>query len=161
MSSVSGGSVANALLAVAWPRVRSDGFTGDAVADHVVEPLVGRISRTSLKRALLFGLWRTIGPTTRTDLLARRFDEWWLDGIELESLDSEVRWIVNAANLVSGVRFAFERDVVGDYTIGLAVTAGTGLRLSTAVAASAAVPGAFAPVVLRGLDFPCGRGTRF
>jgi len=33
-------------------------------------------------------------------------------------------------------------------------TAGTGLRLSTAAAASAAVPGAFAPVVLKSPEFP-------
>lgn len=39
-----------------------------------------------------------------------------------------------------GTRFTFERDVVGDYTIGVCQTACTGLSLSLAVAASAAVP---------------------
>jgi len=100
------------------------------------------------------GIWRAVGPSTRTDLLARRFDEWWFDGVELEQVDRGVRWIINAANLTTGVRFGFERDTVGDYTIGHVSTAGTGLRLSTAVAASAAVPGAFAPVVLRSPEFP-------
>ena len=36
-----------------------------------------------------------------------------------------------------------------------APTAGTGIRLATAVAASAAVPGAFAPLRLRHVQFPC------
>jgi NTE family protein len=106
--------------------------------------------------SLILGIWRTVGSRTRTDLLARRFDSWFFDALELEHLDPQVRWIVNASNLVSGARFTFERDVVGDYTIGLVPTAGSEIRLSTAVAASAAVPGAFAPMRLKHLEFPCG-----
>ncbi|MGX1563554.1 patatin-like phospholipase family protein [Streptomyces sp. NPDC055506] len=154
-SSVSGGSIANGCLATAWPALRQEGFTARAVDELVIAPVVDRISSRSLKRALLRGLWRTIGPTTRTDLLARRLDEWFFEKAELERLDPQVRWIVNAANLTTGARFTFERDVYGDYTIGLAPTAGTRLRLSRAVSASAAVPGAFPPVVLDRNPFPC------
>lgn len=154
-SSVSGGSIANGCLATAWPSLRKEDFTPRAVDDFVIAPLVDRVSSRSLKGALVRGVWRTLGPTTRTDLLARRLDEWFFQGTELERLDPQVRWIVNAANLTTGVRFTFERDVYGDYTIGLAPTAGTGLRLSRAVSASAAVPGAFPPVVLDRSPFPC------
>ena len=155
VSSVSGGSVANGLLAVAWPKLRARAYTSAAVDDLVIDPFVRRISRRSLKMSLILGVWRTIGPRNRTDLLARRFDSWFYRKQQLDALDPEVRWIVNAANLVSGARFTFERDVVGDYTVGLAPTAGSGLRLSTAVAASAAVPGAFAPLRLKKIAFPC------
>jgi NTE family protein len=156
LSSVSGGSVANGMVAIAWPEIRARGFTAAAVDELVIDPLVKRVSSRSLKLSLVRGIWRTIGSGTRTDLLARRFDEWFFDGTRLDELDPQVRWIVNAANLVSGARFTFERDVVGDYTVGLRSTEGTGLKLSLAVAASAAVPGAFAPVRLRKLSFPCG-----
>ena len=156
LSSVSGGSVANGVVAVAWPALRQRGFTPAAVDELVIDPVVRRVSKKSLKWSLVRGLWRTVGPRTRTDLLARRFDEWFFDRIELEALDQQVRWIVNAANLTSGARFTFERDVVGDYTIGLVPAAASGLRLSLAVAASAAVPGAFPPLRLPDLDFPCG-----
>lgn len=155
VSSVSGGSVANGMIAVKWPELRDRGFTSKAFDDLVVDPLVKRISSSSLKFALLRGAWRTLGPLTRTDLLADRFDAWFFDGRHLADLELGVRWIVSAANQVSGVRFTFERDVLGDYTIGLIPTAGTGVKLSLAVAASAAVPGAFAPVVLDQLTFPC------
>ena len=155
-SSVSGGSVANGMLAVAWPELRERGFSTSAVDDLVIDPAVRQVSTRSLKVALLLNLWRAVGRRTRTDLLADKFDEWFLGGRRLADLDPEVRWIVNAANLTSGVRFRFERDVLGDYTIGLAPTEPTGVRLSTAVAASAAVPGAFAPVRLTGVTFPCG-----
>ncbi|MEH0526771.1 patatin-like phospholipase family protein [Streptomyces stelliscabiei] len=154
-SSVSGGSLANGCLATAWPALRARDFTPQAVDELVIAPFVDRVSSHSLKRTLLRDIWRTLGPTTRTDLLARRLDDWLYDGTELENLDPQVRWIVNAANQTTGVRFTFERDVYGDYSIGLARTNGTGLRLSRAVSASAAVPGAFPPVVLDASPFPC------
>jgi len=154
-SSVSGGSVANALVASAWPALRDRGFTAQAVDELVIAPLVGLVSRRSLKFSLVRGAWRTFGPLTRTELLARRLDEWFFDGRLLAELDPEVRWIINAANQVSGVRFTFERDVLGDYTIGLIATESTRMRLSLAVAASAAVPGAFPPLGLDSLAFPC------
>jgi NTE family protein len=156
VSSVSGGSVANGLVAVHWPELRQRSFTAEAVDEIVVDPLVKRISARSLKVALVRGAWRTLGPGTRTELLARRLDEWFFDGRRLADLDPGVRWIVNAANQASGVRFTFERDILGDYTIGLIPTASTDVTLSLAVAASAAVPGAFAPLVLDRLRFPCG-----
>lgn len=52
----------------------------------------------------------------------------------------------------------FERDLVGDYVIGRIPAAATRLRVAQAVAASAAVPGLLAPLVLNGLEFPCERG---
>lgn len=159
-SSVSGGSVANGMVAARWPEVRAGGYSSGALDQHVIAPLMDRVSRSSLKWKLLRNIWRTIGPANRTDLLAWAFDEWFFDGVELEHLDPECRWIFNAANLTTGVRFAFERDVLGDYVTGLAKTDGTGQRVAQAVAASAAVPGAFAPMTVSGVDFPCGeRGT--
>ncbi|MFF3877201.1 patatin-like phospholipase family protein [Streptomyces sp. NPDC001978] len=154
-SSVSGGSITNNFLATAWPSLRERGFASAAVDELVVEPTLERVSFRSLKGELLRGLWRTLGPVSRTGLLARRLDEWFFQGTELEHLDPEVRWILSAANLTTGARFTFERDLFGDYTIGLAPTADTGVRLSLAVAASAAVPGAFPPVVLNRAYFPC------
>ena len=155
VSSVSGGSIANGLLARHWPALRSSGFTPGAVDELVIDPCVERVSESSLKLALIANVWKMIGRQTRTDVLAEEFEERFFGDLRLEQLDPEVRFVINAANLVTGVRFTFERDVVGDYVGGLAATAGTGLRLSQAVACSAAVPGAFAPWRVRGISFPC------
>lgn len=156
VSSVSGGSVANGIMAKAWPKVRAAGYTTEAVDREIVDPIVDKISSASLKSKLIRNVWRIIGSKNRTELLADAFDDWWLDGVELADLDPEVRWIVNAANVQTGVRFAFERDYVGDYVTGLASTAGSGIRLATAAAASAAVPGAFARLAIpENVDFPC------
>jgi NTE family protein len=157
VSSVSGGSVANGMLATRWPQLRAATFSPTALDTHVVRPLSDRVQLSSLKGKLLRNVWRTLRPKkTRTDVLAWALDDWFFDGAELESLDPECRWIFNAANLTTGARFAFERDVVGDYVCGLTRTANSDLRVSRAVAASAAVPGTFAPISVPSVSFPCG-----
>lgn len=159
VSSVSGGSVANGLLATAMPALRAGGF-GRAVFDaQLLVPFVDQVSAESLTGRLLRHAWKVIGPRTRTDLLADQLDELYFHGLLLADLDPSWRFVLNATNTTTGVRFGFEREVVGDYVIGYLPTAVTGLRLAVAVAASAALPGLLAPLVLHGLpEFPCQRG---
>jgi NTE family protein len=158
VSSVSGGSVAHGLFARYYSELEQEGFSADALDRIVIEPFIRRISGSSLVWKLVRNAWRVIGPRTRTHLLADCFDEWFYGGQELEALSPRCRFIFNAANLTTGVRFGFERDVLGDYVLGRVPTAGSKLRLADAVAASAAFPGAFAPLVLRDFDFPCANG---
>jgi NTE family protein len=155
VSSVSGGSIANGVLAASWTKLRERGFTADAVDELVIDPIITQITGSSLKWDLLVNTWRSIGPRTRTDVLADQLDERFFHGRTLESLDTDCRFIVNAANLTTGARFAFDPEFVGDYVVGMVPTRGTGIRLAAAVAASAAVPGAFAPMVLDDITFPC------
>jgi NTE family protein len=158
VSSVSGGSVAHGILACAYPGLKSAGFTPQALDDLVIRPAVAVISTRSLTKTLFRNLWRTIGPRTRTNLLADEFNGWWFKDRLLEQLDEGCRFIFNASNVSTGVRFTFERDLLGDWVMGHAPTAGTGLRVADAVASSAAVPGAFAPYVVKGVSFPCANG---
>lgn len=155
VSSVSGGSIANGVLACSWGELRQAGFTAESLERLVIRPIVSSITGSSLKWELVRNLWRAIGSQTRTHLLARAFDGRFFHGRTLDSLDPEARFVFNAANLTTGVRFAFDREYLGDYVLGLAQTAGTGLKVATAVAASAAVAGAFAPLELPGIAFPC------
>lgn len=156
VSSVSGGSVANGVLATRWAALRDAGYHQEAVDELVIRPISERVAAGSLRTKVVRNLWRTLSSLNRTDVLAWAFDDWLFDGARLEDLDPEVRWIFNAANLATGSRFAFERDVLGDYVVGLARTHGTGVSVARAVAASAAVPGVLAPISMRDIDFPCG-----
>lgn len=158
VSSVSGGSLANGVFACSYEDLAAKEFAPEALDDLVIRPFVDRITTRSLTMGLILNIWRILGPGTRTDLLASFFDKWFFNGRGLEELSSGCRFIFNAANLTTGVRFGFERDVMGDWVLGRAPTAGTGIRVAQAAAASAAVPGAFAPFVLRGVDFPCSSG---
>jgi NTE family protein len=158
VSSVSGGSLANGLLAAHWRELEQEGFAPDALDRIILEPFVERISNDSLIWKLVANSWRIAGPRTRTHLLADCLEEWFYGERLLEELPSGCRFVFNAANLTTGVRFGFERDVFGDYVLGRRTTAATGLRLADAVAASAAFPGAFAPLVLRDFELPCAQG---
>lgn len=157
-SSVSGGSVANGMFACGYPRLKQADFQPEAFDEYVVRPLTRVINTRSLSRQLARQAWKIVGGRTRTDLLAGEFDRLLFHGQELENLPSDCRFIVNAANTSTAARFGFEAEALGDYVIGEVPTAGTGFRLARAVAASAAVPGLLAPVVLRGITFPCQRG---
>lgn len=157
-SSVSGGSIAHGLFARHYPELEQQQFAPEALDQLVIVPTIERISHDSLFWAMILNLWRTWGAKTRTHLLARLFDKWFFDELPLSELSRSCRFIFNASNLTTGVRFALERDVIGDYVIGRVETSTTGLHLSHAVACSAAFPGAFAPFVLNGLPFPCAQG---
>jgi NTE family protein len=109
---------------------------------------------------LVRNIWRVLGPKTRTELLADTFDSWFFARRRLESLSEECRFIFNAASVTTGVRFAFEREILGDWVMGRVYTKGTDVRLATAAAASAAVPGAFPPLEVDGIDFPCPKGRK-
>jgi NTE family protein len=158
VSSVSGGSVAHGVFAHHYEELQREDFTAEALDRLVIEPFIDRISERSLIWALLLNLWKIIGPKTRTNLLADTLDDWFCGGQQLEQLSPNCRFVFNAADLTTGVRFGFERDVFGDYVLGRHTTDGSGLRLADAVAASAAFPGAFAPLVLGKYQFPCGDG---
>jgi len=158
VSSVSGGSVAHGLMACAYAELEKAGFSPQAVDGLVIQPLVDMVSTKSLTSALTRNVWRVIGPMTRTNLLADELNRWFFQDRLLEELPAGCRFIFNAANITTGVRFGLERDVIGDWVLGRASTRGTGLRVADAVAASAAVPGAFAPFVIKGVAFPCAGG---
>jgi NTE family protein len=158
ISSVSGGSVAHGVFAHHYDELKREGFSPKALDRLVIEPFIDRISEHSLIWALILNIWKIIGPKTRTNLLADTFDEWFFGGQRLEQLSSNCRFVFNAADLTTGVRFGFERDVFGDYVLGRRKTDGSGLRLADAVAASAAFPGAFAPFVMGKYQFPCSDG---
>lgn len=157
-SSVSGGSVANGLFACAYPELERAGFTREAFDELLLTPFLHDVSTGSLQRGLLRKAWRAIGRRSRTDLLVAEFDRRFFGGRLLEELSPHCRFVFNAANTVTSVRFGFERDVVGDYVMGQVPTAGTGLRVAQAVGASAAVPGMLAPLELPDLVLPCARG---
>ena len=154
VSSVSGGSVAAGLIAHAWPALRADGFSTAAVERHVIEPTRKRISESSLATSIALHAWKALGEETLTDVLVDRFTDWFFGDTTMADLDPGVRWVINGANLGTGTRFTFERDLIGDYVNGFADMPND-FTLATAVAASAAVPGPFSPMSFDDLNLPC------
>ncbi len=157
VSSVSGGSITNGVLAVSRERLAAGGFDRETVDEELIAPLLGAARDRSLTTALLRSAWR-VPWRSRTGVLADHLAEWLGLGLPLEDLDSDCVHIFNGANETTGVRFNFDAKAIGDYTIGFRSPVGTGLRVADAVSMSAAVPGAFNARSLPGVEFPCGDG---
>lgn len=147
VSSVSGGSWANGLLALNWNELAERDFTLEAMDDLIVCPFVEKITTKSLGMRMVRNMWKAIGHRTRTDLLADAFDAWFGDGRRLDDLPLGCRFIFNATNLNSGVRFGFERDRIGDHRANY--IRAPEMLIAEAVAASAALPGMLAVHHLR------------
>lgn len=157
VSSVSGGSITNGLLATSYEQIQDSGFASEVVDSQVLAPLLGGARDRSLTWALLRNLWR-VPRRSRTGVLADVLADWMGFDRHLSDLSPDCHFIINAANHTTGVRFGFERERLGDYVVGHRPTAGTSIRVADAVACSAAVPGPFNAMRLRGVEFPCGSG---
>jgi len=155
VSSVSGGSIASALLATVWPRLERDGpcFTNlEALFERPLRAFCGRNIRN---RPLLWGRlnprnWpRLASPSfSATDLLAAEYERL-VGSVRLSALPPHPRFVFCAANLQTGVSFELSSSSIGDYVLGYSEPGQ--FTLAEAVAASSSFPFAFPPLV-RTLD---------
>ena len=160
LSSVSGGSIANALFAIHYAEMRQRGFTREAFDELVLQPFLDSISSRSFAISVIWRIASRLAVAHRTQAFADVLDDWFFHGFRLEALDPGCRWIFSAANASTGVRFGFESNRLGDYVSGYVSGAGTGFRLAQAVAASGAFPGPLSALTLDGIDFPCQQQHR-
>src|SRR6185436_143369 len=156
VSSVSGGSIAAGVLALAWRDLAQEGMTGEALRRRVVDPLHGQAGVTIDKPAVLAGLLRpgrTVG-----DEVARRYRPLLGDATLQDLPDEPPRFTFNATNLQSTALFRFSKAYAADWRVGS--VAAPALPLCAVVAASSAFPPVLSPatVPLRPGDFTPGTG---
>jgi NTE family protein len=153
ISSVSGGSITAAVLALAWPTLA---FDSDGVAagfqDKLVDPLRAFAGRTIDLPAIVFGL--LLPGRTISGQIAASYRRHLFGDATLQDLPDEPRFVVNATSLQSGVLFRFSKPYLWDYRVGEVVAPTVPLAL--AVAASSAFPPILSPARLR---FPAGAFT--
>ncbi len=162
VSSVSGGSITNALFGINFDKIeRVEDF--DCL---VLDPLIAfskRNPRNVLLRYRALNIWNQtlagagsllgkIGkPLTlfasreNSQLFMEQLDDLLFENKTLADLSKNVRIILNATNLSNGKRFRFDNDDFGDYRIGYSYEIHH-LPLSLAVTASACFPGLFTPI---------------
>jgi NTE family protein len=151
ISSVSGGSIANGLLAEAWPRLTPQEGVFTNLYSEFEEPLRRFCSQNIRTGPLLWwrldpGNWRRLASATfsATDFLAEQY-ETLFQRKKLIELSVTPNFVFCAGNLGTGVNFEFSRGRIGDYVLGYAEPGET--RLAEAVAASSSFPIAFPPLV--------------
>jgi len=147
ISSVSGGSIAAGMLAVAWPRLKADGARFANLEEEVIAPLQAFCTRTIDKAAVGWGALlpgKTIG-----DVLADIYDEM-LGGLTFAELPDAPRFVFNATNLQTGRLVRMQKNRLADYTIG--EIRNPKLRVAVAVAASSAFPPVLSPVTIKAAE---------
>jgi NTE family protein len=146
VSSVSGGSIAAGMLALAWGRgdlVFDAEGRATNVTEAVVTPLRTLASHTIDVRAVLSGL---LERGSIEQHAARAYRQYLFQGAQLADLPSRPMFIINATSLQSGALFRFTRQYMADWRVG--EVAGTDVLLADAVAASAAFPPYLSPGVI-------------
>ena len=144
ISAVSGGSIAAARLAVAWPRLGFVSGVATNLRTEVIDPLRDFCSRDVDRRAVAIG---TLSPfSTVGDTLERIYADELVEGADLRSLPRTPRFIFNATNLRTGRLVRISGDQLADYRIGRIPD--PDLPLARAVAASSAFPPALSPVII-------------
>lgn len=152
ISSVSGGSIASAAFALAFPVLET--LSGDeffrAFEDQVVKP-IRRLAKLNLAGTTARSAGAVIRdillPGSVNDHVARAYDTHLFHGKTLQDLPDRVRFIFNASNLQSGAVWRFSKPYMRDWRIG--EVKDPQLSLARAVGASSAFPPVLAPAVLK------------
>lgn len=147
VSSVSGGSLAVGLVIAQAGRV----WPSSAAFSHSVYPAVREflcdrsLIWDTLSQLKHLANWKYL--LSRANLLGKGLGEHWGLNFPLRDLPKVPAWSINATTAENGKRFRFKGVTIGDYETGYANA--DDLPVSTALAVSAAFPGAIGPLALR------------
>ena len=145
ISSVSGGSIAAGVLAVAWNELEFDeGDQATNFVSAVVEPVRRLAGKTIDAPAIALG---TLLPGSIGNRIASSYDRHLFAGKTLRSLPDSPRFVFNATSLQSGALVRISKPYLWDWRIGQVRE--PEISVAIAVAASSAFPPFLSPVVLR------------
>ena len=145
VSTVSGGSLMAGVLATRWDELDWDNDNNRAKNFEAIiaEPTLRFTDRPIDAFVIGLGLIPFVNPASVMD----RVLHWTLTRRRrIDQVPNIPRFVFNSANLATGVTWRFSRQYMGDSRIG--VVCAPNIRLSRAIAASAAYPPFVAPLVL-------------
>jgi NTE family protein len=156
ISSVSGGSMTNGALALAWDRLDFDANgVGRRFQEALVEPVRKLAGKTIDVWAIVLGI---LLPGSIGRWYARSLKRNLLGRATLQDLPDQPRFIFNATNLHSAVLWRSSKPYMRDYRVG-EIKEST-IEVAIAVAASGAFPPLLSPVTLepKATDWTPGSG---
>lgn len=158
VSSVSGGSITAAQVALRWASLAKPDAKG-AFESQIVAPIRGLASETIDVKSILGGIF---GRGSVSERVARRYRDLLYGDATLQELPDSPRFVFNATNVQTGSLFRFSKPYLGDWQIGRCLD--PTVRVAEAVAASSAFPPVLSPLRLSlpagafSADLgPCGR----
>lgn len=145
ISSVSGGSITAAMLALRWNRLSFDpAKLHTDFVPQVVAPVRRLASETIDAGAIIIGIPL---PGRVSDQVASAYEDHLLGKATLQDLPDNPRFVINATNVQSGVLWRFSKPYMRDYRVGEVLK--PTLSLARAVAASSAFPPVLSPMEMR------------
>jgi len=145
VSSVSGGSITAAWLALNWNRLApTPGAPSPGFREQIVDPIRKVAGTTIDVGAVVGGL--LLPWATAADRVAGRYRSLLFGDATLQDLPDAPLFVINATNLQSGVLWRFMKDAMRDWRVG-EVKRPT-IPLARAVAASSAFPPFLSPARL-------------
>ena len=146
ISSVSGGSITSATLALHWGKLDFDDKGIAQNFGRVVDAVRSLADVTIDIGAVVRGLFL---PGSAGDNIAKAYDQHLFGGASLQDLPQEVegvspRFVINASNVQSGVLWRFSPKYMADYRVGMLDL--PDIKVSKAVAASSAFPPFLSPM---------------
>lgn len=139
ISSVSGGSITAAKVALEWRHIPDAG----AFAARVTEPIMALASRTIDAPAIAGGV---LLPGSVADRISAAYNRHLFDGATLQDLPDAPRFVINATNVETGSLWRFMKPYMRDYRVGQVDA--PDLPLADAVTASSAFPPVLSPFTL-------------
>ncbi|HJQ56857.1 MAG TPA: patatin-like phospholipase family protein [Vineibacter sp.] len=145
VSSVSGGSITAAVLALKWTKLsfNPDHVRSDFVPE-VVAPIRALAGQTIDVWAIILGI---LLPGRISDRIAAAYQKHLFGNATLQDLPDQPRFVINATNVQSGALWRFMKPYMRDYRVGNVDH--PNIPLSRAVAASSAFPPFLSPVEMR------------
>ena len=135
-SSVSGGSIAAAVLGAAWRQLRFDeSGVADNFVDLVQTPLFELAGRLLDVTSVLEGVGSLRGPAKA---LSRRYVRYLFGSATLQDLPDAPRFTLNTTNLATGTLMRWAKEYTADYKVGTIFEPTA--ALADVVAASSHVP---------------------
>ena len=140
VSSVSGGSITAAKIALEWPKLA----TRDDFFEHVVTPIRRLADKTIDIPCIMAGI---LLPGSIASYVAFAYRRFLFGDATLQDLPKAPEYLFNATNVETGTLWRFTRAFMADYQVG--EIRSPKLDLASAVAASSAFPPFLSPYVLR------------
>ncbi len=144
VSSVSGGSIAAAVVGLAWEKLNvSEPPVRERFEENVVKP-IGRLASETIDA------WGIVGgillPGTINEKIQKSYRKHLFGDANLQDLPDKPRFVMNAINVQSGVLWRFSKPYMRDYRVG--EVKNPNISIAQAVAASSAFPPFLSPMVL-------------
>jgi len=142
VSSVSGGSITNGVLAMNWTNL---GFDVNGFAQkfdrQVTQPVRNMASQSIDVSSILEGIFGGVSSH-----VVDHYNKYLYHGFKLAALPDAPRFVFNATSLQTGVLWRFTKAYMGDWKVGL--VRNPDVELARAVGASSAFPPLLSPCVL-------------